>query len=125
MLIKRHLTFTYSPVTSGHAFSILLIKICSISKTSFIVSNSHQFLSMKKSIFIVIRVNLIHICFEAVHSFFPSILVSITQSHLPFWESAGKDWRKKSSDSSLFLSCFIHKEQHRSRKTHSFTRTYF
>lgn len=70
--------------------SILLTKICSISKTSFTVTASHQ-----KSIFIVTRVSLIHICFEAAHSFPPLILVSITQLHFPFWESAGKEQRKK------------------------------
>ena len=111
-------------ITSGHAFSILLIKICSISETPFIVSDGHQFLSMKKSIFTVKSKFNSHVLRQFI-PFFPSILVSITQSCLPFWESAGKEWRKKGSDSSQFLSCFIHKEQHRSRKTHSFTRTYF
>ena len=110
-------------ITLGHAFSILPTKICSISKTFFIVSvtNSFQwkiyFYSYKSK-------------FNS-HMFWGSLFLfsfNLSFYHRVLSFILGVSRKGVEQKRQWFISIFIrsiHKEQHTSRKTNSFTRTYF
>lgn len=119
----KHLAFPCSPATrmrtSDHAFEHFADKNVFYFKNIF---HSHS-QPPKNSISIVRRVNLIHVSFEAAHSFLPFILVSITQ--LCVFHSGSQQERNGGKKAVTHLSWdhFTHKKQH--RKTPSFTSSYF
>lgn len=120
----KHLTFPYSPVTrmrtSGHAFKHSADKNMLYFKNVF-----HSHSQPPKIYFYSYKSKFNSHMFRG-SSFLSSFNLSFY--HIVASSILGvsrKGTEEKSSDSSQFGSCFTHKEQYRSRKTLSFTSSYF